>query len=224
MFLRLSGDIRYQAVFFMGLPAAGKSTFKLRHHLRHAGFVDIDPDQIKKTHPEYDPERPYMVHEWSAGVAESLFQKVLQTGDPFIIDETGSRPDKFRIKMETAKDAGYRIFLIYVVVPPEISLYRNRNRPRFVPEALILIKAKQTDAAFKVLRRIADHVRVVPNYEDRELQEAKRDLAKFPPPQATRPPRPPRQQMRPPSLINPPAEARIARRYMRIVIGSGRRV
>ena len=52
----------------MGLPGAGKGFVKGRRYLRHTGFKDIDPDEIKKLHPNYDPDSPNagQIHEWSS--------------------------------------------------------------------------------------------------------------------------------------------------------------
>mmetsp|Transcript_13865 Transcript_13865/g.21933 ORF Transcript_13865/g.21933 Transcript_13865/m.21933 type:complete len:118 (+) Transcript_13865:52-405(+) len=40
------------AYFLMGLPGSGKSTVK-RQKIDMKGVVDIDPDRIKKRHPEW---------------------------------------------------------------------------------------------------------------------------------------------------------------------------
>jgi predicted ABC-type ATPase len=53
---RTSGDIRWQAVFFMGAAGSGKSWVRSKKYLKYMDFKVIDPDEIKKTHPNYDPE------------------------------------------------------------------------------------------------------------------------------------------------------------------------
>lgn len=187
---KLSGDIRFQAVFMMGLPGSGKSHVKSRRYLQHVGFVDIDPDEIKKRHPDYDPERPFVVHEWSKDIADRLFDDTLKTGDPFVLDGTGTSADRMARKMKEAREAGYRIFLVYVYTPIEISLWRNRNRKRFVPESVIMGKAVDISKSFAYLRGLADKTKVVNNFEENERAKALEDMALYPPPYEQRPLRP----------------------------------
>jgi len=175
----------------MGLPGSGKSFVKDRRYLIHSGFIDIDPDEIKKLHPNYDPEKnPVEVHEWSFAEAESLMRRTLPTGNPFILDGTGTNPAKMAAKMEEAKRAGYRIFLVYVYTPLEIALWRNRNRERFVLESIILRKANQIDGSFSKLRSIANKSKVIANYSESERNKALEDLKLYPYPLDERPPRP----------------------------------
>lgn len=184
------GTIAYQAVFMMGLPGAGKSYYKVRKYLAHAGFQDIDPDEIKKTHPNYDPDKPFLVHEWSKEVASSQLKAALLKGDPFVYDGTGTTLSEMTGRIRQAREAGYRIFLTYVSVPLVLSFYRNRNRDRFVPEKIIIEKAAKMDEAFGVVKRLVDKVKIVAGYEAAELRAAEKDLEFYPPPQKIRPPRP----------------------------------
>lgn len=186
----ISGDIRFQAVFMMGLPGSGKSHVKTRRYLQHAGFVDIDPDEIKKRHPDYDPEHPFAVHEWSKEIADRQFRDTLKTGDPFVLDGTGTTATNMATRMDIARKSDYRIFLVYVYTPIEISLFRNRNRKRFVREKVIMDKAIDIGQSFAILRGIADKTKVVRNFEEDEQAKAMEDMAFYPPPYEERPPRP----------------------------------
>jgi predicted ABC-type ATPase len=196
--LKTAGNVRFQAVFFTGLPGAGKSQVKTKKYLQHTGFKDIDPDEIKKLHPNYNPTNlkgTYHVHDWSIAEADRQLSEVLPTGDPFILDGTGTNVNKLLPKMRMAKAAGYRVFLVYVYVPIEISVFRNRQRGaqpggRWVPESIILDKAKTQDKAFDQLKAGADKYKVVLNFEAPELAIAKKDLALYPAPAAELPPRP----------------------------------
>ena len=186
----LAGEIRFQAVFMMGLSGSGKSYVKARRYLQHSGFVDIDPDEIKKQHPEYNPEHPYAVHEWSKEISEKMLRDTLKTGDPFVLDGTGTSPENMAIRIKLARDAGYRIFLVYVYTPVEISLWRNRNRKRFVDEVVIMQKAGEISQSFAYLKSLADKFKLVINYEESERGKALADLDLYPPPYSSRPPRP----------------------------------
>jgi predicted ABC-type ATPase len=180
----------FQAVFMMGPPGAGKSFVKAKVYLKHTGFHDIDSDEMKKRHPDYDPNNPGLVHEWSLQEQVVEFRKVLPTGEPFVYDGTGWDPRPVTERILEAKAAGYRTFLVYVHVPVEVSLFRNRNRGRFVPEAVIIDKATKVEHAFGILRHRVDKFKVIENFTHDQLEEAQRDMAVYPPPQAKVPPRP----------------------------------
>jgi hypothetical protein len=107
-----------------------------------------------------------------------------------VYDGTGWDPKPILDRAHDAREAGYRIFLVYVFVPLEISLFRNRNRDRFVPEEVLMEKAPKVDHAFGVLRQQVDKYKVILNYDSAQLAEAKRDIEFYPPPQSPRPPRP----------------------------------
>ena len=187
---RFAGRMDFQAVFMMGPPGAGKSFVKAKSYLHHSGFHDIDSDEMKKRHPDYDPMRPAVVHQWSLAEQERELGRVLKTGEPFVYDGTGWDPVAMKSRIDRARDAGYRVFLVYVYVPVEVSLFRNRNRGRFVPEDVIISKSKMIGKAFGVLRSQVDRAKVVVNFTDEQLNEAKADMAVYPPPQAVCPPRP----------------------------------
>jgi hypothetical protein len=80
--------------------------------------------------------------------------------------------------------------VVYVYVPFEISIYRNRNRERFVPEKMIMEQSDKIEKNFIVLKSKAYKSKVIPNFESEELMKAKRDIEEYPVPQAKRPPRP----------------------------------
>lgn len=187
---RFAGKMDFQAVFMMGPPGAGKSFVKGKMYLKHTGFHDIDSDAMKKRHPEYDPQHPERVHEWSLAEQIQEFHRVLPTGEPIVYDGTGWDPRPVMARIQEARAAGYRIFLVYVYVPVEVSLFRNRNRGRFVPEAVILDKSDKVQKSFGVLKRVVDKFNVVQNFTSEQLAEAQRDMAVYPPPQAEVPPRP----------------------------------
>ena len=159
-------------------------------YLNHTGFHDIDADEMKKRHPDYDPMHPERVHLWSLGEQENELKRVALTGEPFVYDGTGFDPKPVIEHIDIAKKNGYRIFLVYVYVPVEIALFRNRNRGRFVPEDVIEDKAIKVERSFNFLRPRVDKTHVVENFDQSQWTEAKKDMAVYPPPQAKVPPRP----------------------------------
>jgi len=185
-------DIRWQAVLFIGPAGSGKSWLRSKRYMKYLNSKVVDPDEIKQAHPEYDSENPGKLHDLSKQISDAQYKQIVTsgTGDPVIVDGTGRDPRSIISKAQVARAEGYRIFLIYAWVPVEVSLFRNRNRPRFVPEDLILEQSKSIVKSFGVLKGIVDKYTVIPNYSSADLSEAKADLEVYPAPQAKRPPRP----------------------------------
>ena len=189
---KIAGPIRWQAVFFIGPAGSGKSYVKTKKYLRHLDFKEVDPDEIKKKHPDYDPENPFATHAWSKQIADAQLKKIMTdgSGSPVIIDGTGRNWKGVTEKMRMAERNGYRTYLVYVYVPFEVSIWRNRNRERFVPEDVIMKQSGLIDDSYKHLKSIADKAKVVLNYEKAEQKMAQQDIKIYPVPQAVRPPRP----------------------------------
>ena len=186
---KFAGKMDFQAVFMVGSAGAGKGFTKERLYLKHTGFKDIDSDEIKKTHPEYNPDRVLQhVHEWSLIQQELELQKVLKTGVPFVYDGTGSDPGKMKRLIATVKAAGYRVFATYVYAPLEVCLYRNRSRGRFVRESVLIEKWHMVQDSWPKVRDMADKSKVVINYTSAQMALAERNLAAYPPPLNERPP------------------------------------
>lgn len=152
------------AVMMMGLPAAGKSTLVRKRHGADPTYLIIDPDEYSAGLPGYDPKRPELVHAEGAKLAEADWQRAIAAKDRHIIfDGTGTKAEKLVRRMKEAKAAGYRVKLLYVVVPLEVSITRNLARDRTVPESLIREKAAQINETFETVRPHADEIEVVDN-------------------------------------------------------------
>ncbi len=188
----VAGPIRWQAVFFIGPAGSGKSFIRDTKYMRHLDFKVVDPDEIKKKHPDYDPDAPFKVHAWSKNVSKAMFKKIVEggNGDPVIVDGTGRNAQGIVNMMKLAEENGYRTYIVYVYVPFAISIWRNRNRSRFVPEEVILEQFDKIQKSFRVLKSLADKSKVVPNWDKSEESLAKKDIALYPVPQKERPPRP----------------------------------
>jgi len=192
------GGGRGYALFLMGLPGAGKTTIKRRRIRR--GMMDIEPDRFKCRHPKFSldmgEETDEEVHRWSVRRAADAFDDVI--ADPrkpdFVFDSSGSNARWLGRRIAAARDAGYTTELLWVDVPVEVALLRNRNRAveqggQWCPERIIMDKADVMEASFEELRREADSMERLQNWSDRdrELEDAKWDLYLYPGPR----PRPP---------------------------------
>ena len=151
------------AVFTMGLPGSGKSTVANRLFDLDAMDV-IDPDAIKADHPDYDPKNPSALHAWSNEQAELIYSASLSAGvlDVFV-DGTGTNAEKMIRRMGQAREAGYKVILLYVRVSLETAIQRNADRERVVPEYIIREKALDIAVSFSLATAYADSTTVVDN-------------------------------------------------------------
>lgn len=180
----------------MGLPGAGKTTVKQRR--MHRGDVDIEPDRFKRRHPQYsrdmDEATDEEVHRWSVRRAADLFDSTI--ADPrkpdFVFDSSGSNARWLGRRIEAARERGYQTELLWVDVPVEIALLRNRDRGangQWCPEHVIRSKADVMHRSFEELAREADSAERLQNWNERsgERAAAEEDLYLYPAPR-TRPP------------------------------------
>lgn len=184
---------RSLALFLMGLPGAGKSTVK-RDRMRQERFVNVEPDQLKRFHPRFsedmDEETDTEVHRWSVRRAVDAFEDALKPSSRqanVLFDSSGSNSKWLAARIESAKEAGFRTELLWVDVPVEIALFRNRDRAvrgRWCPESVILDKAKVMMESFEVLRGLVDKAERFQNWDSRgrELEKAKEDVYLYPAP------------------------------------------
>jgi len=146
----------------MGLPAAGKSTLVQQRYASRRDYLIIDPDAIAEALPGYDPKKPELTHGMASQIAEDSFAQALTSMDQHIVmDTTGTKADKLIRRMEAARRAGFGVHLLYVTVPLEVSLARNRQRERVVPDWVIMEKAAQIGEAFERVRAHVDAIEVI---------------------------------------------------------------
>ncbi|CAK9023376.1 Hypothetical protein SCF082_LOCUS16183 [Durusdinium trenchii] len=197
--LRSGDDGQLRVLFLMGLPGAGKSTVK-RQRLR-PDDLDIEPDQMKRRHhlfsEDMGEETDEEVHCWSVRRSVDAFEDAVRRRRRSILfDSSGSNASWLQRRIELAQRKGYVTELLWVDVPVEIALYRNRGRGfqnnrrgQFCPEHIILNKAKVLERSFQELSRYVCVAERMKNWCEGsyELEEAKEDLYLYPAPR-TRPP------------------------------------
>lgn len=148
------------AVLTMGLPGAGKSTvMNDRYDLEN--WTLIDPDEIKKEHADYDPNRPELIHEWSKREANARQARAVANGEDIIIDGTGTNAEKMVKWTRELQAAGYTVELLYVQVSLATALARNAARERTVPEDIVREKADLISTSFDITAAHVDTVTVV---------------------------------------------------------------
>jgi len=196
-----ASEKRPRALFIIGLPGAGKTSVKQRKLREMPDAVDIEPDMIKRSHTKFrnnmGDETDDEVHRWSTRRSIDALEDVVESRKrpDFVFDSSGSNSSWLSMRIEAAKENGYRIELLWVDVPVEIALFRNRDRAalsrrgQWCPEQVILDKAKKMARSFETLRTWADSVQRLRNWDPNsgELEKAKLDLWLYPTPRTRAP-------------------------------------
>ena len=136
----------------MGLPAAGKTTTATNMFGQTHEFICADT--IKKTHVDYDPNNPTLVHQWSKDVADGMMEEAIANPVRNILwDTTGTDFPKVSRVIQEAKSAGFNVRSVFVTVTLEESIFRNNNRKehRVIPRHFLEHKAN-------VINSVADKV------------------------------------------------------------------
>eukprot|EP00746_Dinoflagellata_sp_MGD_P002804 gnl/MRDRNA2_/MRDRNA2_105480_c0_seq1.p1 gnl/MRDRNA2_/MRDRNA2_105480_c0~~gnl/MRDRNA2_/MRDRNA2_105480_c0_seq1.p1 ORF type:complete len:496 (-),score=48.02 gnl/MRDRNA2_/MRDRNA2_105480_c0_seq1:4-1392(-) len=192
---------RPRALFIIGLPGAGKTSVKQKKLREMPGAVDIEPDMIKKQHRKFranmSDDTDDEVHRWSTRRSIDVLEDTVESRNrpDLIFDSSGSNSSWLSMRIETAKGQGYRIELLWVDVPVEIAILRNRDRAalsrrgQWCPEHVIQDKAKKMARSFETLRTWADSVERLRNWDPNsgELEKAKTDLWVYPAPRTRAP-------------------------------------
>jgi predicted ABC-type ATPase len=150
-----------QIIFTAGLPGAGKST--VLNNSIYNELKRVDCDEFKKSHPQYNPKAPELVHEWSVVKAREYQFSLLAKGESFIVDGTGTNIEKYIKWFQEGRELGFEIVVLYVKVDLATSIKRNQNRERSVPVTMILEKAAIIDDCMNVLGSVADKFEIVEN-------------------------------------------------------------
>jgi len=151
-----------KAIMTMGLPGSGKSTV-LHNEYNVSEYTMIDPDEIKKSNPDYDPKAPELVHDWSQAEANRVLNEAIRDSKNIIIDGTGTNSEKMVKRINELHSFGYSVEVLYVKVNIKTSLERNRKRERSVPEAVIYEKAGLISTSFEIVSSYADSVKIINN-------------------------------------------------------------
>ncbi|CAE7252854.1 unnamed protein product [Symbiodinium pilosum] len=212
----------------MGLPGAGKSTVK-RDRMSSEIFVNVEPDQLKRYHKNFSSDMgedtDTEVHRWSVRRAVDAFEDAVNDSRRrnVLFDSSGSNSQWLARRLETARDAGYQTQLLWVDVPVEIALLRNRDRAKsrgqWCPENIIMDKAKVMQSSFEELRNTVDVAERLQNWDPSgdELHRAQEDLYLYPAPRSRATVRPgePSYGEAPPGA-RPPSATPSSRRTIRI--------
>lgn len=126
----------------------------------------VNPDIYKEELAGYMESQPGYVHEMSSEMSKAYFEAALETGDPLFVDGTGSNLRKMNAQIKAAKDAGYKVSLVFVFVPLTVNQIRNATRARKVNPMEVTRQWKLISKNYAALRNVADKATVVINRND----------------------------------------------------------
>jgi predicted kinase len=117
-----------EAVIFVGLQGAGKTTYFLDHFA--ATHVHVSRD-LQKT----------------AAAESALVQECLRAGKSFVIDDTNATRKSREAYVRDAKTAGFRVIAVFFDTPVRTAIGRNNHRKdkKPIPVPAILRTAKQLE-------------------------------------------------------------------------------
>ena len=123
----------------------------------------VNPDLYKEELAGYLEKQPGYVHEMSSDMSKAYFEGVLETGDPLMVDGTGSNIHKMTSWVQKAQQAGYKVSVVYVYVPLTVSMIRNATRARNVGVHSLIDQFFAISKNYAKLRGLADKAHFIDN-------------------------------------------------------------
>ena len=126
----------------------------------------VNPDVYKEELKGYLESEPGYVHEMSSAMSKAYFQAAVESGDPLLVDGTGTNLNKMKNWIETSQDYGYRASLVWVYVPLTINQIRNATRARKVDPNTVTHQFRKISDNFDKLKSVANKSKKVDNRND----------------------------------------------------------
>ena len=172
----------FKSFFLAGGPGSGKSWVSKRA-LSGMGMKVINSDnafvsKLKRekmtldfaTHDEKEIQARDKIRSKSKRIAGMQLNMALEGRLGLIIDSTARDVEKISMQAADLRKIGYDIHMVFVNTSLDVALERNRNRPRRLPDAIIINSHKQIQKNMGRLQRIfgARNFVVVDNNEPAE--------------------------------------------------------
>ena len=172
----------FKAFFLAGGPGSGKS-FVSKNALSGMGLKVINSDNaftslLKKEHMRLDfaaynqdeLKKRDKIRSRSKQVAGMQLKLALEGRLGLILDSTARNVERIQQEAKWMRDIGYDIHMVFVNTSLEVALDRNRNRPRKLPDAVVITSHKQVQKNLGRLQRIFGdrNFLIVDNNENRE--------------------------------------------------------
>ena len=159
----------FKAFFLAGGPGSGKS-FVSASALSGMGLKVINSDNVftsalKKEHMSLDfaamdkkeIEKRDKIRSRAKSVAGMQLKLALEGRLGLILDSTARDVERIQQEAKWMRDIGYDIHMVFVNTSLEVALERNRNRPRKLPDAIVINSHKQVQKNLGKLQRIFGH-------------------------------------------------------------------
>ena len=159
----------FKAFFLAGGPGSGKS-FVSKSALGGMGLKVIDSDsafesKLKKekitlnfaTHKDIEIARRDLIRSKAKAIAGMQMKMALEGRLGLIIDSTARDVEKIQQQAQNLRSIGYDIHMVFVNTTLEVALERNRNRPRVLPDAIVIQSHKQIQKNLGRLQRVFGH-------------------------------------------------------------------
>ena len=156
----------FKAFFLAGGPGSGKSWVSKRA-LSGMGMKVINSDnafvsKLKRekltldfaTHNEKEIIARDKIRSKSKRIAGMQLNMALEGRLGLIIDSTARDVEKISMQAADLRKIGYDIHMVFVNTSLDVALERNRNRPRRLPDAIIINSHKQIQKNMGRLQRI----------------------------------------------------------------------
>lgn len=153
-----------------GLPCSGKSTW-IKDNLKNFNNpIIISADALKENHPEYNPENPENIHEWSVKEAEKIFYQAIDEDKQDIIFDGGGINNSYNLRLNNyAKNNKNHTEIICINTPAEVCLERNEKRTRKVPRQAIIEKSIKFNKCLKNLEKVVDKVSIIEYFTNKNI-------------------------------------------------------
>lgn len=159
------------AIFTLGLPGSGKSTFLTSLNLKD--YLYVSADKLRVNHKDYDPKHPEALHDECTKLAE---QQVYEYADKMlniVMDGGGINNHYTQRIISNLKKEGYYIKVFFINTPVSICINRNKDRilnnERFVPIDNIIEKSYELGDSVRRLTALADYFDEVKYFTDKHI-------------------------------------------------------
>tara|TARA_B110001454_G_scaffold169317_1_gene159600 strand:+ start:768 stop:1448 length:681 start_codon:yes stop_codon:yes gene_type:complete len=159
----------FKAFFLAGGPGSGKS-YVSASALSGMGLKVINSDNnftsaLKKEHitlnfaamDKKEIEKRDKIRSRAKQVAGMQLKLALEGRLGLILDSTARDVERIQQEAKWMRDIGYDIHMVFVNTTLEVALNRNRNRPRKLPDAVVINSHKQVQKNLGRLQRIFGH-------------------------------------------------------------------
>jgi len=147
-----------KAKIMLGLPGSGKTTFASTYS--DLGFKIVSADDIRISHPDYDPKFPELLQDLCTKLAKKQLIDFSEVGYNILMDGGGINNHYTEDIILHLKSYEYEVEVIFIDTPVSVCIERNRarikNGKRFVPESEIIRKYYKLKDSVERLSECAD--------------------------------------------------------------------